>query len=103
MALTDRGHKVILTDEYEWIGGQVTSQALCVLDELYDPTGETIMNARYAEFRRRIREHYKTYHLSDLGASQLDLCPGNAACAPVSAEPHFAHQVIQDMLAGALE
>ena len=45
LAATDRGYRVILTDEFDWIGGQVTSQALCVLDELYDPTGETIMNA----------------------------------------------------------
>lgn len=47
LALTDRGLKVVLTDEFLWIGGQVTSRCLCVLDELYDPTGETIMNARY--------------------------------------------------------
>lgn len=103
MALTDRGHKVILTDEYDWIGGQVTSQALCVLDELYDPTGETIMNARYAEFRERLRRHYKQYKLSSLGAAQIDFCAGNAACTPVTAEPHVAHAVLQDMLAGAVQ
>src|SRR5277367_3177767 len=95
LALTDRGYRVILTDEFDWIGGQVTSQALCILDELYDPTGESIMNARYADFRRRLREHYKTkYRLSPLGASQLDFCAGNAACTPVTAEPHVAHAVL---------
>ena len=104
LALTDRGCRVILTDEFNWIGGQVTSQALCVLDELYDPTGETIMNARYAEFRQRLREHYKTkYKLSTLGASQLDFCAGNAACTPVTAESHVAHAVLLDMLSGALK
>src|SRR5437867_7832104 len=41
-----------------------TSQALCVLDELYDPVGETIMNARYAEFRERTREDRKSTRLN---------------------------------------
>jgi len=103
IALTDRGFKVILTDEYDWIGGQVSSQALCVLDELYDPTGESIMNARYAEFRNRLRAHYKQYKLSPLGAAQLDFCAGNAACTPVTAEPHVAHAVLLDMVSGALK
>ena len=103
LAATGRGFHVVLTDEFDWIGGQVTSQALCVLDELYDPVGETIMNARYAEFRERIRAHYRTkYRLSPTGAAQLHLCPGNAACAPVTAEPHVAHAVLQDMLAEAV-
>ncbi len=102
LALMDRGFRVVLTDEFPWIGGQVTSQALCVLDELYDPTGETIMNARYAEFRRRVREHYRTkYRLSPLGAGQLNFCAGNAACSPVTAEPHVAHAVLLDMLSAA--
>jgi len=103
LALTDRGFHVVLTDEFDWIGGQVTSQALCVLDELYDPVGETIMNARYAGFRERIRIHYRTkYRLSPAGAAQLHLCPGNAACAPVTAESHVAYAVLQDMLAEAV-
>ncbi len=34
LALTDHGYQVVMTDEFQWIGGQVTSQALCVLDEL---------------------------------------------------------------------
>ncbi|MEX0653596.1 MAG: FAD-dependent oxidoreductase [Phycisphaeraceae bacterium] len=103
LALTDRGYQVVMTDEFHWIGGQVTSQALCVLDELYDPVGETIMNARYAEFRQRVRDHYRTkYRLSPLGAAQRHLCVGNAACSPVTAEPHVAHAVLQDMLADAI-
>lgn len=104
LALTDRGFRVALTDEFAWIGGQVTSQALCVLDELYDPTGETIMNARYAEFRRRLRGYYQThYRLSPMGAGQLHLCAGNAACSPVTAEPHVAHTVLLEMLSGAVQ
>ncbi|HMP76986.1 MAG TPA: FAD-dependent oxidoreductase [Kiritimatiellia bacterium] len=104
LALTDRGYRVVLTDEHDWIGGQATSQALCVLDEFYDPVGETIMNRRYSEFRERLRRHYQTrYRLSPLGASQLHLATGNAACTPITAESNVAHQVILDMLAGAIK
>lgn len=102
LAATGRGRRVVLTDEYDWIGGQVTSQALCVLDELYDPTGETIMNRTYAEFRQRLRDFYKTrYRLSESGAAQVYFSPGNTAAASVAAEPHVAHAVLQDMLADA--
>ncbi|MBI3828521.1 MAG: FAD-dependent oxidoreductase, partial [Planctomycetes bacterium] len=78
LALTVRGYSVTLTDEFSWIGGQATSQALCVLDDLNDPSGETVgVTRRYAEFRARIRDAYKKrYPLSPLGKAQLHLCPG---------------------------
>jgi cation diffusion facilitator CzcD-associated flavoprotein CzcO len=104
LALTGRGLHVVLTDEFNWIGGQATSQALCVLDELYDPAGERIMNARYAEFRERIRSYYRAkYRLSPIGASQLHLCPGNAACGPLTAESHVAHAILLEMLADSAQ
>ncbi|WFB36156.1 FAD-dependent oxidoreductase [Kiritimatiellota bacterium B12222] len=103
-SMLDQGLTVIMTDEFNWIGGQATSQALCVMDEFYDPLGETIMNARYAEFRERLRQYYiNKYTLSPLGASQLHFCAGNAACAPVTAESHVAYQVIMDWLAPEIE
>ncbi|WOO43607.1 FAD-dependent oxidoreductase [Rubellicoccus peritrichatus] len=102
-ALMDQGLKVVLTDEFEWIGGQATSQALCVMDEFYDPVGETQMNARYADFRERLRNYYRdNFKLSPLGESQLHFCAGNAACAPVTAESHVAHRVITELFESAV-
>jgi len=100
LALLDRGHSVTLTEEFPWIGGQVTSQALCVLDDLNDPSGETVgVTRRYAEFRSRIRAAYtKRYALSPLGEAQLHLCPGNARCSHLTAEPQVAHEVLLDWL-----
>ncbi|WP_269537169.1 FAD-dependent oxidoreductase [Cerasicoccus fimbriatus] len=104
LALLERGLRVVMTDEFHWIGGQATSQALCVMDEFYDPVGETQMNARYANFRERLRNYYReNFKLSPLGESQLHLCAGNAACTPVTAESHVALKVIMDMLAPGLE
>ncbi|WP_309384407.1 FAD-dependent oxidoreductase [Cerasicoccus frondis] len=103
-AILERGLKVVMTDEFDWIGGQATSQALCVMDEFYDPVGETQMNARYSEFRERLRNHYReNYKLSAIGNDQIYFCPGNAACAPVTAESHVAYKVIMDLLTPYVE
>ena len=100
LALLHRGYSVTLTEEFPWIGGQVSSQALCVLDDLNDPSGEKVgVTRRYAEFRSRIRDYYtKHYKLSALGAAQLHLCPGNARCSHLTAEPHVAHNCLLDWL-----
>ncbi len=100
LALLDRGYSVTLTEEFPWIGGQVSSQALCVLDDLNDPSGERCgVTRRYAEFRSRIRAAYTSrYKLSPLGEAQLHLCPGNARCSHLTAEPDVAHNVLLDWL-----
>ncbi len=100
LALTDCGLSVTMTEEYPWIGGQVTSQALCVLDDLNDPSGETTgITRRYAEFRSRTRQWYsKRYRLSSLGRAQLRLFAGNARCSHLTAEPNVAHECLMDWL-----
>jgi hypothetical protein len=103
-ALLAQGLSVLMTDEYAWIGGQVTSQALNVPDEWHDPLGEHVgINRSYQEYRNRIRDHYKSrYPLSEFGRSQLYLNPGNALCSGVAADSHVAHQVISEMLEPAV-
>lgn len=102
LALLAKGRSVVMIERYPWIGGQVTSQALCVLDDLHDPTGETTGVSRsYAEFRRRVRDAYReAYPLSAFGAAQLYLNPGNALCSHLAAEPHIAHHVLKDWMKG---
>jgi hypothetical protein len=100
LALLQQGRSVVIIEEYPWIGGQVTSQALCVLDDYHDPSGETTGISRsYAEFRRRVRDAYQTRHpLSAMGAAQLYLNPGQSLCSHLSAEPHMAYSVISAWL-----
>lgn len=104
-ALLARGFRVAMTEEYEWIGGQVTSQALCVLDEYHDPIGEGIgYSRRYAAFREALRDHYRTsYRLSELGKSQRYFNPGNCMDSACVADPVVAHQVILDSFRPFLE
>ncbi|MDR3708290.1 MAG: FAD-dependent oxidoreductase [Capsulimonadaceae bacterium] len=100
LALLDNDLTVVLTDEYAWIGGQVTSQALNVPDEMNYPAGEHAgFNRSYYEYRNRIRRYYTdTYKLSEFGRSQLYLNPGNALCSGVAAESVVAHNVIVEWL-----
>jgi FAD dependent oxidoreductase len=104
-ALLERGLTVAAIEEYPWIGGQVTSQALCVLDEYHDPVGEGIgYSRRYAEFREGLRKHYTTnYQLSALGAGQLYLNSGNSMNSHMVAEPHVAQEVLLETLRPYIE
>ena len=100
LVLLEQGRSVVMIEIYPWIGGQVTSQALCVLDDYHDPVGETTGISRaYAEFRRRMRDHYREHlPLSPLGAAQLYLNPGQSVCSHLAAEPHIAHEVLMTWL-----
>ena len=101
-ALLDQGYSVIMTEEYPWIGGQVTSQGLCVLDD-YNVGEKTGCSRRYSEFRDRVRQYYTSrYQLSEYGKMQTHLCPGNARCSHLAAEPIAAHQAIQDWMRPAV-
>jgi hypothetical protein len=100
LACLEAGRSVTIVERHPWIGGQVSSQALCVLDDFHDPTGETVgIGRRYAEFRRRVRAWYKNaYPLSPLGAAQLYFNPGLPICSHLAAEPQVAHRVLCDWL-----
>jgi len=100
LALGDQNLSVALIDEFDWIGGQVSSQGLCVLDDMHDPFSEKVgVNRSYFEFRERVREYYrKNRKLSPLGKSQIHLNPGNALCSHLAAESHVAHRVILEWL-----
>jgi FAD-dependent oxidoreductase family protein len=104
LAATDNGLKVIMTEEYEWIGGQVTSQALCALDELNAPCGEmTGFSKSYYRFKELVREYYKNnFELSDIAKRSLFLNPGNALVSTLTGEPRAALWAIEEMLKNAV-
>jgi hypothetical protein len=96
-ALLDHGLRVIMTEEFAWIGGQFTSQALCVPDEYHDPIFEGGgCTRRYLEFREELRDYYKNnFKLSKKAQSSIHLSPG-AGPKSISAEPQVALRVIMD-------
>lgn len=64
------GRTVCLSEETDWLGGQMTSQGVSALDENYlvDISGAS---RNYQDLRKAIRAHYlNSYKLSDAGREQ---------------------------------
>lgn len=92
------GHRVILTEESPWIGGQLTSQAVPPDEAIWiEEYGAT---ATYAEFRRRIRQHYQEHvYATPQAAADPYLNPGAGNVGRLCHEPRVALQVLESMLA----
>lgn len=98
LAAAGRGAMVILTEEYPWIGGQLTSQAVPP-DE--HPWVESFgVTARYRALRSGIRDVYRRrYPLVRAARDRADLNPGAGWVSKLCAEPRVAHGVLEEMLA----
>ncbi|PZF84755.1 FAD-dependent oxidoreductase [Jiangella anatolica] len=98
LAALRRGRSVIVTEEYDWLGGQLTSQAVPP-DE--HPWIEQFGCTRsYRAFRDGVRDHYRTwYPLTAAARRQADLNPGLGRVSRLCHEPRAALAVIEGMLA----
>ncbi|WP_291779661.1 FAD-dependent oxidoreductase [Cecembia sp.] len=92
------GLSVILTEETDWIGGQLTQQAVPPDEHVWIEThGAT---ALYREFRNKVREYYRAhYPLTDEARSREHLNPGDGAVSRLCHEPKVALAVLQQMFA----
>jgi len=92
------GKKVVLTEEYEWLGGQLTSQAVPMDEHTWvEQFGVT---ASYRELREGIREYYRdNYPLTERARAQKALNPGAGLVSRLCAEPRVAVAVIDSLLA----
>jgi len=97
VAAADRGATVVLTEETDWLGGQLTSQAV-PLDE--HPWIEDFgCTARYRALREAIRAHYREHTpLTAQAAARPDLNPGAATVSRLSCEPRAALAVIDALV-----
>ncbi len=98
LAAAKMGHRVIVTEETDWLGGQLTSQAVPP-DE--HPWIESFGCTRtYREFRERVRRYYKdNYPIKEEARQSAVLNPGNGWVSRLCHEPKVALRVIEDMLA----
>ena len=98
LAACRAGLRVILTEETDWIGGQVTAQAVPP-DE--HPWIESFGCTRtYREFRDRVRAHYREhYPLTAEARANQRLNPGNGSVSRLCHEPRVALAVLEQMLA----
>src|SRR3954466_11624885 len=94
------GKSVLLTVEYDWIGGQLTSQAVPPDENSAlraNPGGGT---RRYLDFRRRVRDYYRrNLPLTDAAKNDPKLNPGGGGVSPLCHEPRIALAALEEMLA----
>ena len=98
LAAARNGMRVIMTEETDWIGGQLTQQAVPP-DE--HPWIERFGAPRsYRTYRRRVREYYRsTYPVrADLDIEE-SFNPGACAVSYLCHEPQAAHAVLLGMMA----
>lgn len=91
------GVRVILVEETDWIGGQLTVQGV-PLDEhrWIESTGCT---RTYRELRNRVREYYRqNYPLLPHARDNPELNPGMGFVSRLCHEPRVGVRVLEDML-----
>src|SRR5579871_1238121 len=93
-----KGLKVILTEEFPWIGGQLTSQGVPPDEHKWiEENGST---ATYRTFRQKVRDFYRrNYTLTDEAQKNRFLNPGNGSVSRLCHEPRVAVAVLLEMLA----
>ena len=97
LAASERGARVLLTEETDWIGGQLTSQA--VPPDEHPWIEQFGCTARYRRLREGIRAHYRErYPLIAAARARPDLNPGAATVSRLSHEPRAALAVLEAML-----
>jgi hypothetical protein len=92
------GRRVILTEETEWIGGQLTAQAVPPDEHPWiEGTGCT---ASYQRLRRAIRDYYRrNYPLLPDARFDAHLNPGQGRVSPLCHEPRVALAAMYELLA----
>lgn len=97
LAAAEAGQRVVLTEEYDWLGGQLTSQA--VPPDEHPWIEQFGCTRRYRALRDGIREHYRRwYPLTPQARADLQLNPGLGRVSKLCHEPRVALAVIEAML-----
>src|SRR5216110_2887575 len=87
LAACARGQRVVMAEETDWIGGQLTAQGISAPDEHrhIEKFGGT---RRYYELRSRIRDHYRqNTSLSAPALASEALNPGGGWVSRLCCEP----------------
>jgi len=94
------GSDVILTEETDWIGGQLTAQAVPPDENPWIDRRQTGCTASYRQFRDGIRAYYRrNYPLVREAMDDPYLNPGRGNVSPLCHEPRIGLAVMNEMLA----
>ncbi|WP_206352161.1 FAD-dependent oxidoreductase [Tautonia rosea] len=98
LAALRAGKSVVMTEETDWIGGQLTSQA--VPPDEHPWIEQFGRNASYADLRKRTRTYYqRNYPLTAEARDARYLNPGNGRVSALCAEPRAYLSALTDVLA----
>ena len=98
LAAARGGRKVILTEEYDWIGGQLTSQGVPPDEHAW--IEERGSSKTYRALRTGVREFYRrNYPLTPVARKNVLFNPGNGSVSKLCHEPRVALAVLLEMLA----
>lgn len=93
-----RRRRVLLLESTDWIGGQLTSQA--VPPDEHRWIGEQGCTASYREYRRQIRSHYRNLPgFSPKIKIKEAFCPADSEVSHLSHPPKLALETLEKMLA----
>ena len=93
------GLRVVMTEPFAWVGGQLTSQAVPP-DENPWIEERGACSLSYWEFRRRVRDHYRAQEsLVESVHDDPHFNPGGGWVSKLCHRPDVAHSVLLSMLA----
>lgn len=97
MAALRNGQSVIMTEETDWIGGQLSQQGVPPDEHPWiETTGATQL---YRDFRNKVRDYYRSnYPLTEEARNNPQLNPGNGSVSRLCHEPRVAVAVLTDLL-----
>lgn len=98
LAACRNGLKVIMTEETDWIGGQISQQG--VVPDEHSWIESYGAPKSYRDFRNRVRSFYKqNYPLTPEAKNRENLNPGDGSFSRLCHEPRVAVAVLTEMLA----
>ncbi|HEV7350922.1 FAD-dependent oxidoreductase [Telluribacter sp.] len=98
LAALRNGLTVILTEETDWIGGQITQQGVPPDEHPWIETHGAPQS--YRDFRTGVRDYYKKhYRLTDEARARPFLNPGDGSVSRLCHEPRVALAVLLDTMA----
>lgn len=98
LAACRNGLRVILTEETDWLGGQIAQQGVPPDEHRWIETHGAPQS--YREYRHRVREFYRrNYPLTEAAKSKEYLNPGDGAVSRICHEPSVCVAVLLEMLA----
>ena len=97
LAALRRGRSVILTEETDWVGGQLTAQAVPPDENPW--IEERGCTRAYRRFRDDVRDYYRRYYpLTDAARAVVHLNPGGGRVSRLCHEPRVAEAVLSGYL-----